>query len=115
VTRKPGPAQAEEQAELRALRARAAADTRQVGDTLATLAGRLTESARPPVLARRTTGALRARAGQAPRRLAQRLAPRLAGHPVAAMRGRMAIAVGVPSGILIIAVAVVFWQHRRAS
>lgn len=111
MTRKPGPAQAEEQAELRALRARAAADTRQAGDTLAALTGRLTESARPPVLARRTTGVLRARAGQAPRRLARRLA----GPPVAAVRGRMAIAVGVPSGILIVAVAVVLWQHRRAS
>ncbi|HET9974115.1 MAG TPA: hypothetical protein VFQ68_38190 [Streptosporangiaceae bacterium] len=107
MTRKPGPARAEEQAELRALRARTAADARQAGDTVATLAGRLTESARPPTLARQAATALRTRTAQATRRLARR--------PVVAVRGRMAVVVGVPSGVLIIAVAVVLWQHRRAS
>ena len=107
MIRKPGPAQAEEQAELRDLRARTAADARQAGDTLATLADRLTESARPPALARRAATALRARTAQAARRLARR--------PVVAARSRVAVAVGVPSGVLVIAVAVVLWQHRRAS
>ncbi len=107
MTRKTGPAQAEEQAELRALRARTAADARQAGDTLATLAGRLTESTRPPVLARRAATTLRARTAEATRRLARR--------PVVAVRGRMTVLVGVPSGVLVVAVAVVLWQHRRSS
>jgi hypothetical protein len=110
MTRKPGPAEADEQAELHALRDRAAADARQAGDTLAVLTGRLTEAARPPALARRAAASLRSQAGQATRRLAQRLVER----PVIAVRGRMAVAVGVPAGIVVIAVAVVFWQHRRA-
>jgi hypothetical protein len=111
VTRKPGPAAAEEQAELRALRARTADDTRQAGDTLAALADRLNTEARPPALARRAAASLRAKAAQAPRRLAQQLA----GRPAVAVRGRTAVAVGVPAGILVIAVAVALWQHRRAS
>jgi hypothetical protein len=110
MTRKPGPAQADEQAELHALRDRAAADARQAGDTLAALAGRLTEVARPPVLARRAAASLRTQAGQATRRLAQHLAER----PVIAARGRIAVAVGLPAGVVVIAVAVVFWRHRRA-
>ena len=96
MIRKPGPAQAEEQAELRALRARTAADARQAGDTLAALTGRLNEEARPQAAARRLAG-------------------RLVRRPVVAVRGRLAVSVGVPAGIIVIAVAVVLWQHRRAS
>jgi hypothetical protein len=96
MTRKPGPAQAEEQAELRALRARTEAGARQAGDTLAALTGRLNEEARPQAVARRLAG-------------------RLVRRPVVAVRGRLTVAVGVPAGILVIAVAVVLWQHRRAS
>ena len=96
MTRKPGPAQAEEQAELRALRARTAAGTEQAGDTLAALTGRLAEAARPPALARRAAASLR-------------------GRMAASLRGRMAVAVRVPAGILVIAVAVLLWQHRRVS
>jgi hypothetical protein len=109
MTRKPGPAEADEQAELHALRDRAAADARQAGDTLAVLADRLTEAARPPVLARRATASLWTQAGQAARRLTQRLTER----PVIAARGRMAVAVGVPAGVVAVAMAVVLWQHRR--
>jgi hypothetical protein len=110
MTHKPGPAEADEQAELHVLRDRAAADARQAGDTLAALTGRLTEAARPPALARRAATSLRSQAGQAARRLAQRLAER----PVIAARGRIAVAVGLPAGVVAIAVAVVFWRHRRA-
>lgn len=109
MTHKPGPAQAEEQAELRALRARTAADARQAGDTLAVLTGRMAEVARPPVVARRTAVAARTRAGQAVRQLPQRLVPR----PAVAVRSRMAVAVGVPAGIVAVALAVMLWQHRR--
>jgi hypothetical protein len=106
MTRRPRPAEADEQAELHALRDHAAADARQAGDTLAALAGRLTEATRPPALARRAVASLRSQAGQATRRLAQR--------PVIAARGRIAVAVGLPAGVVVIAVAVVFWRHRRA-
>jgi len=59
-------------------------------------AGRRAESARPPALARRAAASLR-------------------GRMAAAVRGRIPVGVGVPAGILVIAVAVVLWQHRRAS
>ncbi len=96
MTRKPGPARAEEQAELRALRARTAANARQAGDTLAALTGRLNEETRPPAVARRLAG-------------------RLVRRPAVAVRGRLAVAVAVPAGFLVIAAAVLLWQHRRTS
>jgi hypothetical protein len=102
MTRKPGPAEAEEQADLSALRDQADADTRRVGDSLAALTGNLSESTRPTALARRGGVALRAEAGQATWRLVR-------------ARSRMAVAVGVPAGILVIVAAAVLWQRRRAS
>lgn len=100
MTRKPGPAEAEEQAELSAARDRAA-DARQTGDTLAALAGRLAETTRPLALARRARAGLRTEAGEARWRLVR-------------ARGRMTAAVGVPAGVLVIVAASVFWQRRRA-
>jgi hypothetical protein len=97
-----GAATAEEQAELRALRARADATGQEVSQTAAALAGRLAEAGRPRTLIRRTAARARTRAWQAARQAA--------GAPPA--RLRLAAAAGVTAGLVLVAVAVT-WQHRR--
>ena len=97
-----GAAAAEEQAELRALRARADTTGREVSETAAALADRLAETARPRRLLQRTATQTRARAWHAARRAA--------GEP--AVRLRLAAAVGAAAGLILVAVAV-SWQHRR--
>lgn len=97
-----GAATAEEQAELRALRARADATGQQVSETSAALADRLAQAVRPRALIRRTAGKARTRARQAARRAV--------GEPPA--RLRLTAAAGVTTGLILVAVAMT-WQHRR--
>lgn len=97
MKRRPGPATAEEQAELRALREQADATRREVGDTLAALATRVAD-ADPRKLAGRKAAAAWAAARRAVRRAAARpgLAP-----------------AGVTAAIVVVAAVAVFWQHHR--
>jgi hypothetical protein len=102
------PATAEEQAALRVLHGRAVSTGRELNDTVAALADRLTESASPRRWARRKAADAGARARHAAVRAATTL-PARAGRP------GLAISAGVTTGILIFAaVAIaVTWQHRR--
>jgi hypothetical protein len=95
-------ATAEEEAELRMLRARAEATGREVGDTAAALASRLAEDASPRMLVRRTAARAKARAWHAVRGTQGQRAGRL----------RLAAAAGVTTGLVLVTVAVI-WQHRR--
>lgn len=102
MRRERGAAATEEQAELRALRARAEATAREVSETAAALASRLADEANPRMLLRRKVAVAKSRAWQAARRAA--------GEPAA--RLRMAAAAGAAAGLILVAVAVT-WQHRR--
>ncbi len=102
MTRERGAAAAEEQAELRALRARAEATGQEVSETATALAGRLAEAARPHTLIRRTAAQAGTRVRQAAREAVSEPAARL----------RLAAAAGAAAGFILVAVAAT-WQHRR--
>jgi hypothetical protein len=95
-------AAAEEQAELRALRARADTTGHEVSETAAALAGRLAETARPRTLIGRIAAQAGTRARQAARQAVSEPAARL----------RLAAAAGAAAGFILVTVAVT-WQHRR--
>lgn len=91
----------EEEAELRALRERADTAARDLGDTVAALAGRLAQEASPRAWARRGLAAARTRAMH-----------RFALTKRQGLPGPAALA-GAASGLLVIVAAAVLWQHRR--
>jgi hypothetical protein len=108
VSRKPHSAAFEEQAELRALRERADAAGRDVGDTVAALTGKLADGANPRAWARRRIAAARTRAAEVTRQAAGRLA-----LPPGPVRTRLAAGAGMASGLMVIVAAAMLWQHRR--
>jgi hypothetical protein len=98
------PAAAEEQAELHALRSQADAAGREVADTVAALADRLTAAASPRAWARNRMAEVRARA--------RRAARRAAGMPVPTGRLRLG---GTIAAFVVVTVVAFTWQrHRRA-
>jgi|tagenome__1003787_1003787.scaffolds.fasta_scaffold20789251_2 hypothetical protein len=98
-----GPAAAEEEAELAALRQQADAAAREVAATAAALASRLEAAVNPRTWARRRLAGVQARAGQAARRLG------------GARRsdGRRRLAGGIAAVVLVTATAVAWQRHRR--
>jgi hypothetical protein len=99
------PAAAEEQAELRALRERADATGREVGDTVAELAARLADGADPRAWARRKAARAGTRAKVVVRRVAR--LPEGAGRP------RMTAIAVVPAVLAVTVAVAVLWQRRR--
>jgi hypothetical protein len=104
VTSRQGPAAAEEQAELQALRDRAVTSGREVGDTVAALAARVAAAGTPQAWAHRKAAEARSRAWQA--------ACRTAARPLAAGWPKLAAWAGIPAGVIVL---VAMWQHRRHS
>jgi ferric-dicitrate binding protein FerR (iron transport regulator) len=98
VTGRPGPAAAEEQAELQVLRNQADAAGREVADTLAALADRLADAGDPRAWARRRLSA----AGANPRRAA--------GWPMGT--GWLMLG-GAAAGIIVMTAAAVLMRRRR--
>jgi hypothetical protein len=98
---RPGPAEADEQAQLRALREQADTTGREVSETVAALATRLAETVSPRALARRKLADVRAAAWRAAR-----------GAADSRPRARLAATAAITTGLVVLAVAVV-WQHRR--
>jgi hypothetical protein len=104
-------ARAEEETELRVLREQVAADGRELSETVAALAGRMTEAGSPWRQARR---AVLASTRQAVRRAAA--PPVRAGWPSRA--AALPVRAGWPklamtTGVLVIVAVAVTWQHRR--
>jgi hypothetical protein len=91
-------ATAEERTELRVLREQVTADGRELGETVAALAERITQAGNPW---RHARSVVLARTRQAVRRAAAR--PVRVGWPKLA----------VTTGVLAIVAAAVTWQHRR--
>jgi hypothetical protein len=93
-------ATAEEESELKVLREQVAADGRELGETVAALAGRLAEAGNLRLRARGTATAVVSRARQAARQAVTRA-------------GRFGPKVAMTTGILVVAAVAVSWQHRR--
>lgn len=108
MTRRHGPAAAEEGAELLVLRSQADATGREVADTVAAIAGRLADAGDPRVWARRSLAAARARAWLAARQATGW--PTGAGCPAG---GRWLSLGGASAGIIVMTAATLVWKRRR--
>ena len=100
---RPGPAAAEEEAELRALRQQADAAAREVAVTAAALASRFEAAVHPRAWARRRLSGARAQAGQVTRRVGRALPG----------DGRLRLAGGIAVLVLLTSTAVAWQRHRR--
>jgi hypothetical protein len=113
-------ATAEERTELSVLHEQAAADAREVAETVVALADRLAESVNPRrwprEAAARSARSTAARARDIPSvavTRARRAARQTMAHPVPVGWPKLAAATGVTAGLLIAVAVAVTWQHRR--